>query len=194
MMHGSAGPGSLISEAIETPIGALVVVEDEAGALNMVEFADCLSRIDRCLRRLALGGCELKTGGISETARDAFAAFFGGEVAALYELPVRLGGTPFQNEVWSALRRIRPGETLGYGAFAERLGRPQSARAVGHANGANPLSIVVPCHRLVGADGALTAYGGGIERKRWLLDHEARHAPALSINRRTPPRPVAGPA
>ena len=80
--------------------------------------------------------------------------------------------------MWTTLREVIPGETLAYGAFAERLGRPNAARAVGHANGTNPLSIVVPCHRLVGANGALTKYGGGLERKRWLLDHEARCAGA----------------
>ena len=78
--------------------------------------------------------------------------------------------------VWEALRRIPPGTTLTYGAMALRLGRPRGARSVGHANGANPISVVVPCHRLVGASGSLTGYGGGIARKRWLLDHEARHA------------------
>jgi methylated-DNA-[protein]-cysteine S-methyltransferase len=167
----------LISGTIDTPIGALALIADEAGMLHMAEFADCLDRMERWLgRRLGKDRAKLESGHVPGPVKDAFAAYFGGDVGALRELAVRLTGTTFQNEVWTALRDVRPGETFAYGAFAERLGRPQSARAVGHANGANPLSIVVPCHRLVGADGALTNYGGGIERKRWLLDHEARHA------------------
>lgn len=170
-------PAELISETIETPIGPVVLVADETGALAMAEFADCEHRMDRWLqRRLHSGRYTLGPGAISAAVKQAFENYFGGDVAALRDVAVRLDGTAFQNEVWTALRGIPPGETFAYGAFAERLGRPQSARAVGHANGANPLSIVVPCHRLVGADGALTNYGGGIERKRWLLDHETRRA------------------
>lgn len=170
-------PNRLISGTVGTPIGALALIVDEAGTLHMAEFADCLDRMERWLeRRLGKDRTKLVAGDVLGPIEDAFDAYFGGDLGLLGSIPVKLGGTAFQNEVWSALRSIRPGETLAYGAFAERLGRPQAARAVGHANGANPLSIVVPCHRLVGADGALTNYGGGIERKRWLLDHEARHA------------------
>lgn len=169
----------LVSGTVTTPIGPLVVIEDEANALFMVEFADCDHRMDRWLRhRLASGRYRLRAGTISVRTRETFAAYFDGEVGILRTLPVRLDGTSFQNEMWTTLREVIPGETLAYGAFAERLGRPNAARAVGHANGTNPLSIVVPCHRLVGANGALTKYGGGLERKRWLLDHEARCAGA----------------
>jgi len=87
-------------------------------------------------------------------------------------VPVRAGGTPFQRVVWAALREIPPGRTTSYGQLAARLGRPGASRAVGLANGANPVAIAVPCHRVIGADGTLTGYGGGIERKRWLLEHE----------------------
>lgn len=89
-----------------------------------------------------------------------------------FDLPLHPRGTPFQREVWEALGAIGYGETLSYGELAARLGRPGAARAVGLANGRNPISIVVPCHRVIGADGALTGYGGGIERKRFLLDLE----------------------
>ena len=176
-MHARTTPAPLTQEIVDTPIGGLALIVDEAGALHMVEFADCLGRIERWLTR-ALGGprSSLREGRVTDMVRADFAAYFGGELEALDRLPVALTGTAFQKEVWAALRRIEPGRTFGYGAFAQKLGRPQSARAVGHANGANPLAIVVPCHRLVGADGDLTNYGGGIERKRWLLDHEARHA------------------
>lgn len=166
-----------ITATIDTPIGALVLIADEAGVLHMAEFADCLDRMERWLgRRFGKQRAGLSNGPVPEKVAAAFAAYFGGDLDAFEVLTVKLGGTAFQNTVWTALRDIRPGETFAYGAFAERLGRPRAARAVGHANGANPLSIAVPCHRLVGADGALTDYGGGLERKRWLLDHEARHA------------------
>nr|WP_245432322.1 methylated-DNA--[protein]-cysteine S-methyltransferase [Mesorhizobium loti] len=167
----------LVSGTVASPIGPLVAIEDETDALFMVEFADCAGRMDRWLRhRLASGRYQLRAGAVSAKSRQAFAAYFDGEVGFLRTLPVGLDGTAFQNEMWTALREVAPGETLAYGAFAERLGRPKAARAIGHANGSNPLSVVVPCHRLVGANGALTNYGGGLERKRWLLDHEARYA------------------
>jgi methylated-DNA-[protein]-cysteine S-methyltransferase len=176
-MRDKVSPVRLISETVETPIGALLLVADEEGALFMAEFADCADRVGRWLqRRLESGRYTLQPGEVSARIKQAFAAYFRGELPALRDIPVRLDGTAFQNEVWTTLRDIQAGRTFGYGAFAERLGRPQSARAVGHANGANPLSIVVPCHRLVGADGNLTDYGGGLERKRWLLDHEVRHS------------------
>jgi methylated-DNA-[protein]-cysteine S-methyltransferase len=92
-----------------------------------------------------------------------------------FDLPVMLAGTPFQRTVWAALREIPYGQTMSYGQLAERIGRPAAARAVGLANGRNPIGIIVPCHRVVGATGDLTGYGGGLERKRYLLEHE-RHA------------------
>lgn len=168
---------ALVSGTIDTPIGPIAVMEDADRALFMVEFADCRHRIDRWLqKRLDSGRYVRAPGFLSVGIRDIFGAYFDGDVSVLRDIPVRLDGTPFQNEVWSALRAIAPGQTFAYGAFAGLLGRPEAARAVGHANGANPLSIVVPCHRLVGSGGALTNYGGGLERKRWLLDHEARYA------------------
>jgi methylated-DNA-[protein]-cysteine S-methyltransferase len=92
-----------------------------------------------------------------------------------FELPLHLDGTPFQVKVWSALADIPYGETISYGELARRVGRPGAARAVGAANGRNPVSIVLPCHRVVGSDGSLTGYGWGVERKVWLLDHELTH-------------------
>ena len=94
------------------------------------------------------------------------------DLAALADIEVAPQGTPFQRSVWTALRRIAPGATLSCGRLAAELGRPGSARAVGAANARNPIAIVIPCHRVIGADGALTGYAGGIERKRWLLRHE----------------------
>ncbi len=110
-------------------------------------------------------------------ARSQLAAYFAGE-RRVFDLPLQPSGTPFQQAVWRALAQIAFGETLSYGELARRLGKPDAARAVGLANGRNPLSIVVPCHRVVGASGALTGYGGGMDRKAWLLAHERGTAPS----------------
>jgi methylated-DNA-[protein]-cysteine S-methyltransferase len=103
--------------------------------------------------------------------RTQLAEYFAG-ICDTFELPLQTGGTSFQREVWAALVAIPPGITATYGEIAERIGRPQAPRAVGAANGRNPISIVIPCHRLVGSGGALTGYGWGIERKEWLIAHE----------------------
>lgn len=109
-------------------------------------------------------------------ARRQLDGYFAGTRTA-FDLPLALEGTPFQVTVWSALRDIPYGETISYGELARRVGRPSASRAVGAANGRNSISIVVPCHRVIGADGRLTGYGWGNERKAWLLDHE-RWGPA----------------
>lgn len=101
--------------------------------------------------------------------------YFDGELTT-FDVPLAAVGTPFQRSVWAALRRIPYAETRSYGQLAQAIGRPEAARAVGAANGANPLGIIVPCHRVVGADGSLTGYGGGLERKRFLLEFERRRA------------------
>ncbi len=112
-------------------------------------------------------------------ARAQLAEYFAGERTG-FDLPLRLTGTPFQVDVWEALRAIPYGETVSYGELARRIGRPAAVRAVGLANGRNPVSIVVPCHRVIGANGSLTGYGGGLDRKRHLLALEAgRYAFAL---------------
>ena len=107
-------------------------------------------------------------------ARAWLEAYFAGISAEVGDLPLDMRGAPFEKRVWQALTRIPPGETTSYGAIAAALDAPGASRAVGAANGANPVSIVVPCHRVVGASGALTGYGGGLERKTWLIDHERR--------------------
>jgi methylated-DNA-[protein]-cysteine S-methyltransferase len=107
-------------------------------------------------------------------AREQLDAYFAGELER-FDLEVEPGGTAFDRRVWTAVGAIPYGRTLAYGELAARLGVPRAARAVGHANGRNPLPIVIPCHRLIGADGRLTGYRGGLERKRLLLEHEARH-------------------
>jgi methylated-DNA-[protein]-cysteine S-methyltransferase len=105
---------------------------------------------------------------------DQLDAYFAGELMT-FDLEMSLLGTPFQRSVWSQLRAIPYGETISYGELAARVGNPNASRAVGLANGRNPISIVVPCHRVIGANGSLTGYGGGLERKTWLLEHERMH-------------------
>jgi methylated-DNA-[protein]-cysteine S-methyltransferase len=102
----------------------------------------------------------------------ALSDYFGGRLGALDEIEVEMHGTPFQLRVWGALREIPAGGTASYSAIARRIGAGDAVRAVGAANGANPIAVVVPCHRVIGASGHLTGYGGGIDRKRWLLHHE----------------------
>jgi methylated-DNA-[protein]-cysteine S-methyltransferase len=113
---------------------------------------------------------------VLRAARGQLAAYFAGELRR-FDLPLAPAGTPFQQEVWSAIGRVPFGETIAYRELAARVGRPSAVRAVGAAVGRNPLSIVVPCHRIVGADGGLTGYAGGLDRKRALLAHEARREP-----------------
>ena len=158
-----------VQNTLTTPIGDLLLVTDADGVIHAAEWADCLDRLPAELRESARGR-------LPEAVCDAVGAYFGGTVDALDPIRVAASGTPFQRAVWDALRSVPPGTTLTYGALARMLGRPGGARSVGHANGANPISVVVPCHRLVGANGSLTGYGGGIRRKQWLLAHEARHA------------------
>jgi methylated-DNA-[protein]-cysteine S-methyltransferase len=109
---------------------------------------------------------------VPENLKNAIERYFAGELAAIYALPIRTAGTAFQREVWSALREIPCGTTVSYAELAEQIGRPAAVRAVGLANGSNPIGVIVPCHRVIGSNGSLTGYGGGIERKRWLLEHE----------------------
>jgi methylated-DNA-[protein]-cysteine S-methyltransferase len=116
--------------------------------------------------------------GVLPAAVRQLAEYFAGQ-RRHFDLPLALRGTPFQEQVWQALTEIPYGATWSYGQLAERIGNPRAVRAVGLANGRNPISILVPCHRVIGADGSLTGYGGGLERKRWLLAHEGQHSPVL---------------
>ena len=112
---------------------------------------------------------------VFQAVRDQLAAYFGGELRD-FELPLRMAGTPFQHQVWEGLRAIPYGETVSYAELARRIGRPGASRAVGSANGRNPIAIVVPCHRVIAADGTLGGYGGGLDRKEWLLEHRSGRA------------------
>jgi methylated-DNA-[protein]-cysteine S-methyltransferase len=107
-------------------------------------------------------------------AATALAKYFSGDLHALDRIQVEMNGTPFQQRVWAALRRVRAGRTASYAEIAGVIGAPTAVRAVGAANGANPIAVVVPCHRIIGSNGTLTGYGGGLKRKEWLLRHEGQ--------------------
>lgn len=160
-------------ERHESPLGTLLLVTSPDGVLRALDYENYESRM---LRLLALhhGAVEVSAAPRSHKFTRALDAYFAGTLTELDDLPTATGGSAFQRAVWQQLRAIQPGTTVSYGQLAERLARPGAARAVGLANGANPLAIVVPCHRVIGADGSLTGYAGGTERKRWLLAHEAR--------------------
>jgi methylated-DNA-[protein]-cysteine S-methyltransferase len=163
----------LLIDHIKTPIGQLGIVADEDGFLRAVEWTEHDERMHRSFRlQYGADGYALKKARDPAGMSGALCAYFDGELAAIDRLKVATGGTDFQKSVWKALRTIPCGETISYAALAERVGRPTAVRAVGHANGDNPISVVVPCHRVIGTNGSLTGYGGGIERKRWLLAHE----------------------
>lgn len=155
-----------------TPIGDMLLVADAAGVLRVLDWHDYESRMRLLLRRQYGGDTELVPGRVSRAIRDELDAYYAGDLAALDRIPVASGGTAFQRDVWTALRAIPAGTTLTYSGLARRIGRDAAVRAVGAANGANPIGVVVPCHRVIGADGSLTGYGGGMARKRWLLNHE----------------------
>ena len=160
-----------------SPVGTLLLVTDEHGALRATEFAENESRMHRLLSRY-YPGHTIGEGSAPEAIKRALEAYFAGDAEALKAIRTAAGGTAFQREVWDALRSIPAGTTVSYGELAASLGRKGASRAVGAANGANPIPIVVPCHRVIGADGSLTGFGSGLPRKRWLLDHERRCATA----------------
>lgn len=160
----------LFIDEISSPLGPIAIAA-RAGRLCALEFGRA-----RLARQLAARYPELPR----RRARNPFGlsaklrAYLAGDLTAVDRIRVETGGTAFQRRVWRALRRIPPGRTMSYGALARALGVGAAARAVGAANGRNPISLVVPCHRLIGADATLTGYGGGLWRKRWLLRHEVR--------------------
>ncbi|HXU16893.1 MAG TPA: methylated-DNA--[protein]-cysteine S-methyltransferase [Terriglobales bacterium] len=158
-----------------TPIGKMLIVTDSDRNLRAVDWTDYDARMRRLLsRQYAPVGFRLEPTHDLNCATDAIARYFAGELDAIDALSVKTGGTHFQREVWRALRAIPCGTTVSYAQLAGRIERPTAVRAVGLANGSNPVGLVIPCHRVIGSDGSLTGYGAGIERKRWLLEHEQR--------------------
>jgi methylated-DNA-[protein]-cysteine S-methyltransferase len=169
----------LCIDRIASAIGVILLVADgeQLCALDYVEYKD---RMLTLLRR-HYGAFQLCDTHDPHGLSSQLRAYLAGDFDCLNAISVDTGGTPFQQQVWTALRAIPAGTTCTYGAMATQLGRPQAARAVGMANGLNPIAIVVPCHRLVGANGALTGYAGGLERKQWLLQHEGVTVENLAV-------------
>jgi methylated-DNA-[protein]-cysteine S-methyltransferase len=173
----------LLIDRIDTPIGEMVIIADREGNLRAVDWTDHDPRAEDFLR-LHYGphkgrhGFTLtpapNPGGLSQL----IGSYFAGDLAAIDNLPTKTNGTDFQRQVWQSLREIPVGTTTSYGELAKRIGRPKAVRAVGLANGSNPVSVIVPCHRVIGGNGSLTGYGGGLHRKRWLLEHEHAHVVA----------------
>lgn len=162
-------------ERWKSPMTTLLLVSDDEGILRTLDFAEKEDRMHRLLR-LHYGQYMLRDGSAPALVKKALKAYFDGDIDALDEIRVATNGTPFQRKVWKALREIPSGTTISYGRLATQVGHPGASRAVGAANGANPIGIVVPCHRVIGASGKLTGYAGGLSHKKWLLDHERRYA------------------
>ena len=160
----------LVVDRLDSPAGPVVLIASETG-LVVVDFGEPEDRLWRMLER-RFGSVQPVPATDPLGATSALRAYLAGRLDAIDALPVDAGGTPFQRACWAALRTIPAGTTWSYRRLAAEIGRPSAVRAVGLANGANPVGIVVPCHRVIGANGSLTGYGGGIERKRWLLEHE----------------------
>src|SRR6476646_7999657 len=171
---------------LSTPVGDMLALASDEGlcALEFVGPKERLTRLEARLQR-HFPPHEIVDGDVLPIARARawLAAYFAGERAEIDSVPLDMRGAEFEKRVWRALTRIPPGETTSYGAIARALGSAGASRAVGAANGANPIAIVVPCHRVIGASGSLTGYGGGLARKLWLLDHERRwrHEPQAAL-------------
>ncbi|QPF91665.1 methylated-DNA--[protein]-cysteine S-methyltransferase [Bradyrhizobium commune] len=167
----TSAPESFGLDRLKTPIGIALLVTDAEGALRALDWEDYEHRM-RELLRLQYGAVDLRERSAPAAMRTALSDYFAGDLGQLAAIAWRIAGTPFQQKVWTALAKIPAGTTMSYGALAAKIEMPKAIRAVGHANGSNPISVVLPCHRLIGADGSLVKYGGGLARKRWLLRHE----------------------
>jgi methylated-DNA-[protein]-cysteine S-methyltransferase len=160
-------------DRLATPVGELLIVADAEGRLRTVDWTDHEARMHLLLDRYCGKGRYSMSpardpGGLTKAMRS----YFQGDIEVIDTLPVETAGTLFQRNVWQALRKIRRGTTISYAELAARIDKPKAFRAAGLANGQNPISIVVPCHRVIGSNGTLTGYGGGLPRKKWLLEHE----------------------
>jgi methylated-DNA-[protein]-cysteine S-methyltransferase len=161
----------LTLDRLETPIGIALLATDTEGYLRAFDWEDYADRQLKLLRRYG-GEVSLCSGAAPAATRRAVIDYFDGDLQALGTIAWRTPGSDFQLKCWNALCTIPAGETASYGAQAAKIGRPSAARAVGLANGSNPISLIVPCHRVIGANGSLSGYGGGMWRKLWLLRHE----------------------
>ena len=167
----------LLIDRIDTPIGEMLIIADHDGNLRAADWTEHEARMRRLLRlHYGQDGFRLEQTRNPNGLKNAIGSYFAKDFGAIDLLPVQTAGTLFQRKVWRALREIPCGTTVSYAKLAQRIGQPTAVRAVGLANGANPVGIVVPCHRVIGSNGSLTGYGGGIDRKRWLLKHESERA------------------
>ncbi|MEM6446369.1 MAG: methylated-DNA--[protein]-cysteine S-methyltransferase [Cyanobacteria bacterium P01_D01_bin.123] len=169
----------LLVDTVPSPIGDIYLVTDGTH-LCALDFVDCDRRFRTLLHK------RFETVNLIPTPNptglsDRLRAYFNGDLTSFDDVLVRTDGSKFQQQVWQSLRAIPAGQTLSYGELAARLGHPDACRAVGRTNGLNPISIALPCHRVIGANGKLTGYAGGIERKRWLLHHEGALLPAGAV-------------
>ena len=165
----------LLRDALATPVGQLTVIFDQTHVLHAVDWEDHEHRLQHLFQtrdRRRGRHTEFQSSKMSGYLRDSFEGYFNGGEIDITKLKVELDGTPFEETVWRALLTIPRGETRSYGDIAKQIGKPTASRAVGAANGRNPIGIVVPCHRVIGQSGSLTGYGGGLSRKAWLLDLE----------------------
>jgi O-6-methylguanine DNA methyltransferase len=161
-----------------SPVGQLQIAGDDLGVVSL-DFDDFSERMRRLIAA-RFGEHELCPGDDPFGVVPRLDLYFRDGVDTFHEIPLNMRGSPLQAEVWRALRMIPAGETRSYGQLALQLGRPKASRAVGHANSLNPVGIIVPCHRVIGANGKLTGYAGGVHRKEWLLRHEQQsHKPLL---------------
>jgi methylated-DNA-[protein]-cysteine S-methyltransferase len=170
----------------ESPLGKIVLVTDDEGRLRALDYADHQARLHRLLRE-HYDDHKLTPGPVPPILVERLNRYFQGELAALDDVEVVTEGTATQKKVWAALRAIPAGQTRSYGQLAKELGLndPLAAREIGEVNNANPVAIVVPCHRVIAKDGKLKGYAGGIHRKKWLLEHEK----ALIGSREEPAKP-----
>ena len=163
-------PESFNLDRLPTPIGTALLVTDADGLLRALDWEDHEPRMKQLLR-LHYGAVDLQDARAPRALRAALTGYFKGDLDRLAAIEWRVAGTPFQQKVWNALPKIPAGTTLSYRALAAKLRMPLAVRAVGHANGSNPINVVLPCHRLIAASGSLVKCGGELERKRWLLQH-----------------------
>jgi methylated-DNA-[protein]-cysteine S-methyltransferase len=159
-----------LSERLSTPVGPMILVAKD-GVVLLFEFEGTPGRVERQMRS-RFGDVELQPASNPFGITDQIRAYFDGDIHSLDHILTDGGGTDFERQVWAELRKIPAGTTVSYGHIARKLGDVQLSRAVGTANGKNPISIIVPCHRVIGADGSMTGYGGGLKNKEWLLRHE----------------------
>ena len=163
----------LTIDRIDSPVGVVLLVSDEQKRVRALDYEDHEERMHHLLdTHYGPKSYTLKTGSAPPEIVVRLQSYFEGQLTALGGIDVACEGTTFQKAVWTALRRIPIGTTRSYGELAAMIGRADAARAVGAANGTNPIAIIVPCHRVVGASGRLTGYAGGLDRKAWLLAHE----------------------